>query len=60
MVDCKEALLVKCCVRSFIWVTEVALLSGEQEPNTMEVLVLGETVDIPISLPWPSVVSNFL
>ena len=51
MVDCKEALLVKCCVRSFICVTEVALLSGEQEPNTMEVFVFGETVDIPMSLP---------
>ena len=51
MVDCKEALLVKCCVMSFICVTEVALLSGEQEPNTMEVFVFGETVDIPMSLP---------
>ena len=53
--------MVRSSVLSFwVWVTEVGLLSGEQDPYTRDVLVFGETVDIPIAFPRPSTVSNGL
>ena len=60
-----ECLVVWFFVNIFVgyfWIlfTEVFLLSGEQDPCTRDVLVLGETVDIPNPCPGLVRVSNGL
>ena len=61
MEELMEGLLVRSSVLSFwVCVTEVGLVSGEHDPYTRDVLVFGETVDIPIAFPRPSTVSNGL